>query len=138
MTVGKAKPAGSWRTCRGLAILLARPVARGPVILIAVCLAVGSSVSGCSFAGDEGPGPRKQSLSLTPHQEWSLGEQAYQEVLGKSKVVRTGPDVERVREIGRRIAKVAEIEPLQREINLRVKGYRFDWDYNLLQSDQVN
>jgi predicted Zn-dependent protease len=118
----------------------ARSAARWPVILIGVwlCLAAGATVPVGSRAGDEGPGHRAQSLALTPHQELSLGEQAYKEVLGKSRVVRSGPEVERVREIGRRIAKAAEIEPLQREINLRVKGYRFEWEYNLLQSDQVN
>src|SRR5207253_6789036 len=86
----------------------------------------------------EGPGHRRQALALSPHQELSLGEQAYREVLGKSRVVPGGAEVERVRGIGRRIARAAEIEPLQREINLRVKGYTFAWEFNLLRDDQVN
>lgn len=81
-------------------------------------------------------GPRP--LALTAHQELSLGEQAYQEVLRKARVLRDGREVKRVRDIGSRIAQASEIEPLQREINLRVKGYRFEWEYNVLQSDQVN
>jgi metalloendopeptidase OMA1, mitochondrial len=107
------------------------------VVFCGICVVSIWAGSGCS-QGHEGPGRRAQALALTPDQEWSLGQQAYKEVLGKSKVVRAGPDVERVREIGRRIAKAAEIEPLQREINLRVKGYRWEWEFNLLQSDQVN
>lgn len=102
------------------------------------CLAISLSGSGCSASGIEGPGHRKQVLALTPQQELSLGEQAYKQVLGKAHVVRTGPEVDRIREIGRRIAKAAEIEPLQREINLRMKGYDFEWEFNLLQSPQVN
>jgi len=92
---------------------------------------------GCSQSAN-GPGHRAQTLALSPDQEWSLGSQAYREVLGKSKVVQGGPEVQRVREVGRRIVKAAEIEPLQREINLRVKGYRWEWEFNLLQSAQIN
>jgi predicted Zn-dependent protease len=123
------------------ALQLPRPrsVALGPVIVIGVLAAAGLTVSGClPGPEEEGPGHRRQALALTPRQELSLGEQAYKEVLSKSRVVRGGPDVERVRAIGGRIATAAEIEPLQREINLRVKGYRFEWEYNLLQSNQVN
>jgi predicted Zn-dependent protease len=79
-------------------------------------------------------------LALTPRQELVLGEKAYKEVLDKyrSRVLRGGPAVERVREIGRRIVRASAIEPLQREINLRVKGYLFEWEYNVIQSDQIN
>ena len=31
-----------------------------------------------------------------------------------------------------------EVEPLQREINLRLSGYQFDWEYNVIQTDQIN
>jgi len=86
----------------------------------------------------EGPGHRAQALALTPYQELNLGEQAYEEVLKKNRVVRDGPDVHKVREIGERIARASEIEPLQREINLRIKGYTFKWAFNVLESDQVN
>jgi predicted Zn-dependent protease len=103
-------------------------------LLLGLCL----TGSGCSLAPDEGPGHRKQALALTPQQEWSLGEQAYKQVLGKSKVVHDGPPVKRIRILGSRIAEAAKIEPLQREINLRLKGYRFDWEFNLLENKQVN
>src|SRR5262249_18646936 len=86
------------------------------------------SVLGCGPAGQgEGPGHRPQELSLTPAEELALGERAYREILSKSHVVTRGPEVERVDRVGMRIAKAAEIEPLQRESNLRVRGFRFDW-----------
>jgi predicted Zn-dependent protease len=100
-----------------------------------------SLASGCPFGGtgnDAGPGHRSQTLALTPEQELALGREAYKEILGKSHVVSGGPEVDRVRRVGRRIADAAGIEPLQREINLRIKGYTFEWVFNVLQSDQIN
>jgi metalloendopeptidase OMA1, mitochondrial len=94
--------------------------------------------SGCGPQTGEGPGHRAQQLGLTPEQEYELGVKAYREVLSKSHVVHQGPEVQRIREVGGRIAHAAEIEPLQREINLHLQGYRFDWEFNLLQSNQVN
>jgi predicted Zn-dependent protease len=37
-----------------------------------------------------------------------------------------------------RIVQAVEIEPLQREINLRIRGFRFDWEANVLKDDRVN
>ena len=108
------------------------------LILIGACLAGSLAGSGCGPDAKEGPGRRAQTLALTPEQELSLGEQAYKEVLSKSRVIRDGPEVERIRQIGGRIVQAVDIEPLQREINLRIKGYRFDWEFNVLQNDQVN
>jgi predicted Zn-dependent protease len=93
---------------------------------------------GCGLGNQEGPGHRSQLLALSPDQELSLGQQAYQEVLAKSHVLAGGREVDRVREVGRKIARAAEIEPLQREINLRVQGYRFEWEFNALRDDHVN
>ena len=59
----------------------------------------------------QGPGHRPQSLGLTPQQEYSLGEQAYEEVLGKFHVVRRGPEVERVRRVGERIVATPSASP---------------------------
>lgn len=101
------------------------------VLTVAAC-------GGCSAGGkDEGPGHRSQTLALTPDQELSLGTKAFHEVLQKSHVV-GGPQAERITQIGARIAKAAEIRPLQREINLRVQGFTWDWEYKLLENQQVN
>lgn len=86
----------------------------------------------------EGPGHRQQSLALDPQQELEIGRQAYRQILSKSKVVRSGAQVDAVRRVGERIAAVVAIEPLMREINLHVSPNQFEWEYSVLESDQVN
>jgi predicted Zn-dependent protease len=86
----------------------------------------------------EGPGHRTQWLDLSPEQEHALGVHAYRQILAKSRVVRGGPGVEQVQRVGRRIAQAAENKDLQREINLHLEGYRFDWEFNVLEDRQVN
>ena len=118
-----------------------RPQWLGGKIALGITLVVVFLTGGCSPGGnanDAGPGHRSQTLALTPQQELALGRQAYQEVLGKSHVVRSGPQVDRVRRVGRRIQEAVAIEPLQHEINLRLQGYTFEWEFNVLESDQIN
>ncbi len=110
----------------------------GGRFIVIWCVTVTIGLAGLGCGNRQGPGHRSQTLALTPKQEYSLGEQAYQEVLAKSQVVHGGPQVERVRRVGERIAKAAQIEPLQREINLHLKGYKFDWEFNVLRDDHVN
>jgi predicted Zn-dependent protease len=108
----------------------------------AACL-VGLFV-GCGLPapeGGEGPGGRHQPLALSPKQELAVGRRAYQEVMSefRGRILPDGdPRVVRARRIVGRLAKAAELEPLQREINLRVRGYRFDWVVNVIQDKQVN
>jgi predicted Zn-dependent protease len=90
-----------------------------------------------------GPGHRRQVLGLTPQQEYELGQKAYRQVLddARQKDALLPPDaqpVQHVRRVGERIVKAVEIEPLQREINLHLRGYRFDWQFNVIRSRQVN
>jgi predicted Zn-dependent protease len=114
---------------RGWRVFLVLVLAGGPIAL----------GPGCAPRTGEGPGHRRQSLALSPYQELNLGEQAYEEVLRKHRRLGDGdPIVKQVRDVGRRIAEASEIEPLQREINLRMKGYTFDWEFNVLQDKQVN
>jgi predicted Zn-dependent protease len=76
---------------------------------------------------------------LTPDQEVKLGEEGYREVLSKSRVLPSSDDrVSRVRHVGQQIEQAVAIEPLQREINLHLEGYRFDWEVNVLQKDAIN
>ena len=112
----------------------------GWLLTLWLSLASGLAVSGCASPGGqgEGPGHRAQELALTPEQEVALGEKAYRQILSKSRVVASGPEVERVNRVGKKIAKAAEIEPLQREINLRVRGFRFNWEFSVLQDKQIN
>jgi predicted Zn-dependent protease len=116
---------------------------RKPLRLLVVLLfgiGAGTTATGCEGAAREGPGHRPQALALSPRQERDLGDQAFHEVLKEyqGKVQRDGKLVDRVRTVGNRIVEAVGIEPLQREINLRVKGYTFDWQYVVLESDQVN
>jgi predicted Zn-dependent protease len=120
--------------------------ARRSATLFAVVLGAFLTGSGCAPPGEgggSGPGHRRQILGLTPQQEYELGGKAYRQILDKAKandtlLAQESQPVEHVRRVGERIVKAVEIEPLQREINLNLKGYRFDWQFNVLRSRQVN
>jgi predicted Zn-dependent protease len=101
---------------------------------------------GCAPPGQEGgagPGHRRQSLGLTPEQEYELGAKAYQNILDDARrkdelLPSDSQPVKLVRRVGERIVKAVENKPLQREINLNLRGYRFDWQFNVIRSKQVN
>jgi predicted Zn-dependent protease len=117
------------------------------IALFCISLSAGLAGFGCEFpsgaeAAGEGPGHRAQELALSPQQELTLGRQAYKEVLSNpreygSVVPADRPECRRVRAVAQRIIEAAGIEPLQREINLR-KGYRFEWEANVLNNDKIN
>ena len=109
-------------------------------VLLALVLA---GAAGCQPAGEspgqadgKGPGRRAQTLALTPNQELALGRQAFRELKSKKRVLPPGPELEQLRRVGRRITQAAEIEPLQRELNLRVGG--FEWEFAVFEEDQIN
>jgi predicted Zn-dependent protease len=110
-----------------------------------VILAVFAS-QGCSPIGEQGgsgPGHRRQVLGLTPEQEFDLGQKAYRQILREAEqkdvlLSQNSAPVRRVKQVGDRIVKAVQIKPLQREINLHLEGYRFDWQYNVIKSKQVN
>ncbi|MDB6162914.1 MAG: peptidase [Xanthomonadaceae bacterium] len=81
--------------------------------------------------------------SISAQDEKALGLQAYQEILTKEQPVdRSTPEAREVQEVVRRIvARVPEVEDaLASEHGLQAPHVEktFDWDVNLLQSDQVN
>jgi predicted Zn-dependent protease len=89
----------------------------------------------------EGVGHRAQHLGLRPEQELALGAQAYQEVMREARghvLPADDPRVQRVRAIGKRIVRAAGIRPLQREINLHLAGYRFEWEANVISDRRIN
>ncbi len=102
-------------------------------------LAVLICIAGCSrpFEG-EGPGHREQALALHPTQELAIGREAFAELLSDAQVMESGADVDRVERVSRQIARTIEIEPLQREINLHVTEYPFEWEYRVIVSRQIN
>jgi metalloendopeptidase OMA1, mitochondrial len=96
-------------------------------------------IVGCSRPfGGEGPGHREQPLALRPNQELEIGREAFAELLADAQVLGRGTDVDRVERVGRRIARAVEIEPLEREINLHVAEYPFEWEYRVIVSRQIN
>jgi predicted Zn-dependent protease len=116
--------------------MIARPHVLGAFLVTLVL-----PVAGCDMAPPEGEGPghRQQELSLSPEQELELGRKAYKEVLGESKALpKDSKQVQRVTGVGRRIADTVKIEPLMREINLHVKDYKFEWEFNVLEEKHVN
>jgi predicted Zn-dependent protease len=68
---------------------------------------------------------RKQLVDLSREQEMALGYQSYRQILNQSQLAQEGPAVQQVREIGRRLAAVAE-DP------------GFEWEFNVIASEQVN
>lgn len=70
---------------------------------------------------------RKQLRTMKPQAEMQLGLQSYQQILADSKVRTSGPVVDAVNEIGRRIARAAAPE-----------DPGFDWQFNVIESDQAN
>jgi predicted Zn-dependent protease len=118
---------------------------RWAVVLCGLVLAGGCGmpvpVEAPRGATEEGPGGRRQPLGLTPRQELAVGRRAYEEVLnevGDRLLPASHPEVTRVRRVVGRLAQAAEIEPLQREIDLHVRGYRFEWEANVVRDRQVN
>src|SRR5438105_3363030 len=115
---------------------LMRPVT-GQTSLLLVSLIVGLATCGCGVPGgnQEGPGHRSQRLELSPEDELELGRKAYQQVLqaAEGRILSADePEVQRVRAVLERLVKASKIEPLQREINLHLKGYRFEWEANVV------
>lgn len=129
-------------SCRSDSRLVSRR--RAAPLLVALMVVLASQ--GCAPPGQEGgsgPGHRRQALGLTPEQEYDLGQKAYRKILDEAqeKDVLLSQDaqlVEHVRRVGERIVKAVQIKPLLREINLNLRGYRFDWQFNVIRSRQVN
>ena len=68
---------------------------------------------------------RSQMIFISQKDELALGEKSYKESLSESKVITGTKDAKRVKDIGIKIAKVANRAD-------------FNWAFNLVQSDEVN
>jgi predicted Zn-dependent protease len=102
--------------------------------------------AGCGYVeapprpGD-GPGGREQPLALTPQQELAVGRRTSREVIAEYRdrlLPDDHPDARRVRGVTEKLIRAAGIEPLQREINLKVRGYRFEWEAHVIRERQAN
>ncbi len=70
---------------------------------------------------------RTQIVDMSREQEASLGLQSYRQILAREQVIRSGEEVTAIRSIGQRIERAAAPD-----------DPGFDWEYNLIQSDQAN
>jgi metalloendopeptidase OMA1, mitochondrial len=111
-----------------------------PQAIAVVFVALFLPLAGCDAESQkQGPGHREQELALSPEQELELGRKAYRQVLAEAKVLpQDSTQVRRVAKVGDRIAATMKVEPLMREINLNVKDYRFEWQFNVLEDRHVN
>ena len=70
---------------------------------------------------------RTVHLALSQEQETALGLQSYRQVLAQSRVIDSGPQYERVKNVAARLAAVTG-----------EAGRKFDWRVSVVDSDQVN
>ncbi|MDZ7818518.1 MAG: M48 family metallopeptidase [Aliarcobacter sp.] len=68
---------------------------------------------------------RSQMIFVSQKEELALGEKSYKESLSQAKVITGTKDANRVKNIGIKIAKVANRSD-------------FNWEFNLVQSDDIN
>lgn len=68
---------------------------------------------------------RSQMIFMSSKQELALGERTYKQTLSKSKVIKNTKDAKRVKQIGEKIAKVANRPD-------------FKWEFNLVENEQKN
>ncbi|MEC7352738.1 MAG: hypothetical protein VYD99_06375, partial [Planctomycetota bacterium] len=71
-----------------------------PGLLIGSVLVAMACLPGCTTVSGSG---RSQVNLYSPEQDASIGQQAWAEVLSDPAVLRSGPAVERVKEVGDRI-----------------------------------
>jgi predicted Zn-dependent protease len=90
------------------------------------------AIKGCQ----RGPFGRHQVVALNPQQEAALGLQAYQEVLSKSDVLRSGPIVEAVDRVFDRLRDAAGNQQFLQTVGLPYQ--RMDWECHVVRSKEVN
>lgn len=95
--------------------------ARGLMAASAV-LVLSALIAGCATAPETG---RRQVLLVSPSQEAQLGMQAFDEIKRDERVIARGKDAEMVRQVGQRIARVAQLPNAQ-------------WEFVLFDDDSPN
>lgn len=75
---------------------------------------------------------RSQLVGMSQEQELALGLQSYRQILSQERVVRAGPQVDKVRDIGTRLVQAAQ------QILPDIDWKHFEWQFNLVDSEQAN
>lgn len=96
--------------------------------MVLIALAIG----GCERVPLTG---RKQLILVPNDQMLALSSQQYRQFIDTSRVVRSG-DAELVRRVGNRVRQAVEQYMNSNGYSKRLEG--FNWEYNLVQSNQVN
>lgn len=100
---------------------------------IGVLFAVGLLVYGCATVPLSG----RRQLSLVGNSEiLPLSYDQYSQVVKENKIVTNTPDGKKVVNVGRRIASA--VEQYLKENNYASVTEGFAWEFNLIESDQVN
>src|SRR5262245_48273703 len=97
-------------------------------LIIGLIVIGGMMLRGC----DEGPFGRQRVVGLSVQEEARLGAEAFREVLAKERVLPESPIVERVREIGMRLARASEDPELRKAVKL--KPMTFEWEFRVVES----
>lgn len=96
-------------------------------------LLVFAGLNACSTV----PGTDRKRLNLvTTAKIAELSAPAYQELIESSSLVTAGPQAERLRLIGQKIAESAE--KFMRESNMEDEIQYYSWEFNLIQDDMIN
>jgi len=105
------------------------PIAIGFFIIAAI------AGRGCT----KGPFGRSQVITISPAQELQLGREAYQSVLSEEggHVVKSGPELNAVREVGERLRQAAEDPAVRKMLNIN-PNLQFEWEFSLVDSPQIN
>jgi predicted Zn-dependent protease len=103
-----------------------------------VPIIIGVAVIGFTMARgcQTGPFGRRQVVAMNADQETALGAQAYREVLQKSDVIRSGPIVDAVEDIARRLARATRDERFLKATDL--KDQKFEWSVSVVRSKEIN
>ncbi|MFK8015919.1 MAG: M48 family metallopeptidase [Gammaproteobacteria bacterium] len=72
---------------------------------------------------------RSQLVDISRDEEVALGLASYRDILSKSDLLRSGPEVDVVREIGEKLVVAAREQGID-------PGY--EWEFNVIRSDQAN
>ncbi len=99
-------------------------------VLIIVILLVSTACTEVPLTG------RKQ-LSLMPESEMILmANSSYEEFLKENKVIPTGKEADKIKEIGNKIKEAVEIYFKENNLEQQLEG--FDWEFNLVENEAIN
>jgi predicted Zn-dependent protease len=107
------------------------PIRFLPIVLALIAGGV-MVIRGC----DHGPFGRSRIVGMSPAEEDRLGLQAFQQVLHESNVVPSGPAVDAVQRVARRIAEATARKDVADALGIPPR--KFEWEFRLVRSNQVN